>query len=126
MGAVSNGTFAFKLSSEGSELYLGGTNSSLYIGDVEPHPVIGDGFWHIQGASTIINSHVINSNFSTIIDTGTTIMYGPPDDVASFYKAIPGSQLFDEVNGYYSYPCNNPSTIAIAWGGKEWVISSDK
>jgi cathepsin D len=33
-GVVTSPVFSFKLSSSGSELYLGGTNNKLYTGDL--------------------------------------------------------------------------------------------
>ncbi|CDO78035.1 hypothetical protein BN946_scf184885.g1, partial [Trametes cinnabarina] len=47
-GAVKNGVFGFKLAKSGSELYLGGTDSSLYTGSIEYHAVTGSGFWQIK------------------------------------------------------------------------------
>lgn len=67
----------------------------------------------------------VQSGFKTIIDSGTTIIYGPPSQVAAFYGNIPGSQLYDSANGFYSFPCGNaPSNVAFNWGGKNWVISA--
>lgn len=51
-------------------------------------------------------------------------MYGPPSQVAAFYKNIPGSQVYDSSSGFYSFPCSSvPSNIAFNWGGKNWVIT---
>ncbi|KAL7281781.1 hypothetical protein ACG7TL_005104 [Trametes sanguinea] len=124
-GAVKNGVFGFKLAKSGSELYLGGTDSSLYTGAIEYHPVTGSGFWQIKGASILIGSNTIQSGFQTIIDSGTTIIYGPPNAVAAFYKNIPNSQVYDSTNGFYSFPCSSvPSNVAFSWGGNTWTISA--
>lgn len=66
------------------------------------------------------------AKFQTIIDSGTTIMYGPPADVKKVYAAVPGSKVYDEDQGLYSYPCNSPPTVAFSWGAKWWSISSTK
>ncbi|KAI9068283.1 acid protease [Trametes sanguinea] len=124
-GAVKNGVFGFKLAKSGSELYLGGTDSSLYTGGIEYHTVTGSGFWQIKGASLLIGSNTVQSSFQTIIDSGTTIIYGPPSAVAAFYKNIPGSKVYDSNNGFYSFPCTSvPSNVAFNWGGKTWTISA--
>ena len=79
---VSAGEFGFKLASSGSELYLGGTDSKLYTGSIEYHSVDrSTGFWQLSGASAYVGSKAAVSNFETIIDSGTTIMYGPPSAV---------------------------------------------
>ena len=63
----------------------------------------------------------------TIIDSGTTIIYGPSDAVAELYQNIPGSSVYDQNSGFYSFPCSNvPSNIAFSWGGKQWEISAAK
>ncbi|KAI0759837.1 acid protease [Trametes elegans] len=124
--AVSEGVFAFKLASSGSELYLGGTNKKLYSGDIEYHNVdTSTGFWQITGAKVYSGSKAAVSNFETIIDSGTTIIYGPPSDVEKLYAAISGSAVYDSSQGYYSYPCDSPPTVAFSWGGKKWEISAD-
>ncbi|KAI0821616.1 acid protease [Trametes gibbosa] len=121
-GAVKSGVFAFKLAKTGSELYLGGTNSALYSGPIEYHSVTGSGFWQIAGGSLAIGSQ---TNIQTIIDSGTTIIYGPPKQVAAFYKSIPGSKVYDSSNGFYSFPCSSiPSNVSFSWGGKQWKISA--
>ncbi|KAI0356590.1 protease [Trametes cingulata] len=119
--------FAMRLASSGnySELYLGGTHDSLYDGDIEYHNLSSaNGFWQIGGAEVLVHGSSVFSNFQTVIDSGTTIMYGPPDAVKDVYAAVNGSRLYDKTNGYYSYPCDTPPTIAFSWGGKSWPISA--
>ncbi|OSD06723.1 acid protease [Trametes coccinea BRFM310] len=124
-GAVKTGVFGFKLAKSGSELYLGGTDSSQYSGSIEYHSVTGSGFWQIANAKLYIGTKTIESGIQTIIDSGTTIIYGPPSQVQAFYKNIPGSKLYDSANGFYSYPCNSaPSNVGFNWGGKTWTISA--
>ncbi|OCH86504.1 acid protease [Obba rivulosa] len=120
--AASN-VFAMKLAQSGSELYLGGTDASLYTGSIEYHPST-QRFWQLSNAKALVDMTVANSGFSTIIDSGTTIMYGPPSAVKTFYAKVPGSAVYDSNAGYYSYPCNALPTISFNWGGKNWVISS--
>ncbi|KAH8101206.1 acid protease [Cristinia sonorae] len=125
-GAVPANVFAFKLGSSDSSLYLGGTDTSLYSGDIEFHPVDSSGgFWQATGASAEVNGEPVVSNFATIIDSGTTIMYGPPDAVKSLYAAIPGSKLADSQQGYYSFPCNSAPEVAFNWGGQSWAITAE-
>ncbi|KAH9839410.1 acid protease [Rhodofomes roseus] len=124
-GSIKNAVFGMKLSKVGSELYLGGTDTSQYSGQIEYHPVTGSGFWQIPNATALVDGKTANSGFQTIIDSGTTIMYGPTDAVASFYKSVPGASIFDEQNGYYQFPCDSVPTVAFSWGGNAWTISPD-
>ncbi|RPD61879.1 protease [Lentinus tigrinus ALCF2SS1-7] len=122
--SVKDDVFAFKLASNGSELYLGGTDTSLYEGAIEYHNVSSTvGYWIIGGASAEVDGKSAVSGFQTIIDSGTSIMYGPPAAVQAFYKAIPNSKLFDKANGFYTFPCRTPPQVAFNWGGKSWAIN---
>ncbi len=125
-GAIKSAEFGFKLASSGSELYLGGTNSQLYSGSIEYHNVIGSGYWQIANTNLMNGSHVIQSGQRAIIDSGTTLIYGPPAFVAALYKTIPDSKAHDSHAGFYQYPCAlMPSTIGFNWGGKTWTISAE-
>ena len=126
-GAVSEGVFGFKLASSGSELYLGGTNTDSYTGSLEYHDIDSStGFWQLTGASVSVDGSTAVSNFETIIDSGTTLAYGPPADVKKLYAAIDGSGVYDSDQGLYYVPCDSLPTIAFSWGGQDWDISSDK
>ncbi|KAI0721833.1 protease [Cerioporus squamosus] len=123
---VKEDVFAFKLASNGSELYLGGTDASLYKGAIEYHDVSSTvGYWIIGGGSAEVNGKSAVSGFETIIDSGTSIMYGPPAAVQAFYKAIPDSKLFDQAGGFYTFPCRTPPQVAFNWGGKSWAINAE-
>ncbi|KAF7797804.1 hypothetical protein EIP86_009009 [Pleurotus ostreatoroseus] len=123
-GTASAGVFAFKLASSGSELFLGGTDSSKFSGSVEAHSIdTSTGFWQATGGKAVAGSKTTSSNFDTIIDSGTTIMYGPPSAVKSFYAAISGTGVYDSSEGYYYYPCDSLPTVGFSWGGKTWAIT---
>ena len=126
-GAVSEGVFGFKLASSGSTLFLGGTDASQYTGPIEYHDVdTTTAAWTATGAKTVVGGQSPNTNINTIIDSGTTLIYGPPDAVASFYAAIPDSlaSFFDE--GFYWVNCTSLPPIGFSWGGKTWEISAEK
>ncbi|KAF7312468.1 Acid protease [Mycena indigotica] len=125
-GNVDSNMFSFYLASTGSELYLGGTNSKLYSGDIEYVPVAASsGFWQATGAKIKVGSTTVLQDFQAIIDSGTTIMYGPPASVKEVFSHVEGSQLFDSASGFYSYPCDNPPKLSFNYGGKDWTISAD-
>ncbi|KAJ4463847.1 aspartic protease [Lentinula edodes] len=124
--AVNLNEFGFYLASSGSELYLGGANSDLYSGSIEYHDVdTSTGFWQISGASIASDGTTAVSNFATIIDSGTTIMYGPPSAVKEFYAQVSGSKLYDSTDGYYSFPCDSAPEVSFSWGGDSFTISAD-
>ncbi|KIL59543.1 hypothetical protein M378DRAFT_26952 [Amanita muscaria Koide BX008] len=123
-GTVASNSFGLKLATSGSELFLGGANNNLYTGSIESHSISSSsGFWQIGGASAYVNGNQAVSGFETVIDSGTTIMYGPPSDVKTFYSNVPGSTLFDSENGFYSFSCDSVPSVSFSWGGKNWAIS---
>ncbi|KAI0770143.1 acid protease [Fomes fomentarius] len=122
-GAVKDGSFAMKLSSTGSELFVGGTNSDLYTGEIEFQEVISEtGFWVIDGASTTVNGKPVLSKQATIIDSGTTLVVVPQSVADTIYNSI-GGEMVEQ--GFYSFQCDSPPTIGFNWGGKTWEISTD-
>ena len=55
----------------------------------------------VNGASVTLNS---GSASYAAIDTGTTLVGGPPDAIAALYAQIPGSAALTGPNaGYYTY-----------------------
>ena len=131
---VASGVFALYLAKSGSELHLGGTNPQHYVGPIEYHPVIKTdvngalefAFWLLGQAEVGVNGKSVPlSPFSTIIDSGTSIMYGPPDEVKKVYAQVEGSQpLTGKLEGFHSFPCDNVPRISFKWGsGKAWTIS---
>ncbi|KAJ7171323.1 acid protease [Mycena filopes] len=125
-GTVDANQFAFYLASSGSELLLGGTNPAKFSGDIEFNSIdSSNGFWQATGAKVKIGSTTAVSNIDTIIDSGTTLMYGPPAAIKAFYAKISGAKLFDSTNGFYSFPCSTPPKISFNWGGQDWAISTD-
>ncbi|KAJ7456888.1 acid protease [Mycena latifolia] len=124
-GTVDANQFSFFLASSGSELFLGGSDDAKFSGELEFQDVDSStGFWQITGAKAKVGSTTAVSGFDTIIDSGTTIMYGPPAAVKKLYAKVAGSAVFDSTNGYYSFPCDSPPEIAFNWGGSDWTISA--
>ncbi|KAJ7184643.1 acid protease [Mycena filopes] len=122
-GGLAENLFSFYLADNGSELCLGCTNSNLYTGDIEFYPVnASTGFWQAGDARAKVSGSAIGRNLKTIIDSGTTLMYGPPAVVKKMYAAVKGSKIFDANNGFYSFPCSSPPEFAFNWGGRDWEI----
>ncbi|KAF5377421.1 hypothetical protein D9757_009719 [Collybiopsis confluens] len=122
--AIGVGEFGFYLASSDSTLYLGGTDSDKFSGSFEFHDVnVSTGFWQISGCSIFTGDTEAVSDFETIIDSGASIMHGPPSAVETFYSTVPGSKLFDSEHGFYSFPCNSPPKVSFNWGNASFAIS---
>ncbi|PPQ65448.1 hypothetical protein CVT26_000100 [Gymnopilus dilepis] len=113
----------------GGVFTLGGTNSSLFSGDIDfqDMPVSQPSFWllslsavTVQGKSVQITTG--NSAVSAI-DTGTTLIGGPSNDVAAIWAAVPGSGPSDANQGFFHFPCNTQVNVTLSFGGKAWPIN---
>ncbi|KAJ7610127.1 acid protease [Roridomyces roridus] len=126
LGTTQGNLFSFYLASSGSELYLGGTNSAKYTGSIEYHSIdTSFGYWMTTGASVSLDGATAFSNFDAIIDSGTTLVYGPPSVIETFYSKISGSKVYDWFQGLYSVPCQSIPTVSFSWGGKSWAMDPD-
>ena len=81
----------------------------------------------LGGGELDVNGMNVVSPIITIIDSGTSFMFGPPDEVEKVYAQVPGSQpLTGAMQGFYSFPCKTVPKISFKWGGKAWAVSEAK
>lgn len=129
---------------------LGFINNSLYQGDIDFQDIPGGRgtYWllPLTGAFvslslclyayrpstftpglTVQNNAIAlpsGSNSLAAIDTGTTLVGGPPDIIAAMYEQIPGAAPGQgDYDGYYIYPCDTTVTVTMTFGGRTWPIS---
>ncbi|KAI0301043.1 aspartic peptidase domain-containing protein [Multifurca ochricompacta] len=131
-GIASSGATPFweTIIKPGGVLTFGGTNSSLYQGNIDfqsftPN-VVGGSFWLQTVSSVIVNGNSVNIGASNLaaIDTGTTLIGGPTTAVNAIWSAIPGTvALSGNMAGFFAFPCNTQLTISISFGGPSWPIS---
>lgn len=107
---------------------MGFTNSSYYTGDIEYQSLADTGsYWllTVSGINVQGSSITLSSSKNAAIDTGTTLIGGPSEDIANIYAQIPGSQAgAGNYEGYYYYPCSTDVTVTMSFGGSSWAISS--
>ncbi|RDB16308.1 Lysosomal aspartic protease [Hypsizygus marmoreus] len=114
----------------GGVFTLGGTNSSLFTGDIEflTMPTSTPTFWLLSLSSmTVQGKRVsITSGNSALaaIDTGTTLIGGPTEDVQAIWAAVPGAQAVDTMSGFFSFPCTTEVEVTMSFGGKSWPINT--
>jgi cathepsin D len=126
--SVKGKEFSIKLSSSGGELFLGGTDNTLYKGSIEYSAITGStGVWQIGGGQASSNGKTIAPTVIAIIDSGTTLMYGPNSVVDAFWAQVPGSAPFPAIPGSFSYPCHTPPSLSFNFGGgSTWTVSPQK
>lgn len=123
-GQVASPVFSFKLSSSGSELLLGGTNTDLYTGGFTYIPVKTKGYWQIPIQTLSLGNTAVLRNVQSIIDTGTTLIIAPTSQVRQFYSRIPGSKDASRTvgAGFYTFPCSAQPSVSLTYGGKPFTI----
>lgn len=88
----------------GGEITWGGVNPARYTGDFVYVPLTKPGYWQIRIDSVRVGNVVqCSSGCEGIVDTGTSLMAGPPKDVANIQSII-GSQPL--AAGEYTIDCN--------------------
>ncbi|KAF8323933.1 acid protease [Clavulina sp. PMI_390] len=124
--AVTPGQFGFYLAATGSELHLGGADTSKYAGAINWRKVTQEGYWQIDMDSMDVDGKAVVSKLSAIVDSGTTLIVGDTDKVAKFWAGVPGSKDASKTfgSGFYSYPCNSTATVSAVFGGKKYDIAA--
>lgn len=112
---------------------LGGTNSSLFTGDIDFQPFPSNtrpSFWLQTMKAITVNGQNIQISTGdaalSAIDTGTTLVGGPTDDVKAIWNSVSGSGQIKSgpYAGFYSFPCSTDVTVTLNFGGKSWPIST--
>ncbi|KIJ55496.1 hypothetical protein M422DRAFT_24068 [Sphaerobolus stellatus SS14] len=113
----------------GGQFTLGATNTSLYTGEIDfiNIPDASGTYWVIPITTLTVQGSELAFTSTTIaraaIDTGTTLVGGPPSAIAAIYAQIPGSFAgTGDYQSYWFYPCDTQVDVSISFGGKTWSI----
>ncbi|KAF9455232.1 aspartic peptidase domain-containing protein, partial [Collybia nuda] len=114
----------------GGTFTLGGTNSTLFSGEIEflDMPAGPPSFWLLNMKSVTVQGKNVpistGASALSAIDTGTTLIGGPTEDVKAIWDAVPGSLADPNDTGFFSFPCSTDVEITMSFGGKSWPIST--
>jgi hypothetical protein len=117
--------FAFYLGTdqESSELVIGGTDSNHYTGDFVTVPLSSDTYWQVELTAITANYQRVGPSVSAaIIDSGTSLLVGPTQDVTAMMSAIGAKQASQ---GTYVMQCSDLSTVTLSFSlhGNEFRLS---
>ncbi|KAI9573802.1 acid protease [Boletus coccyginus] len=113
----------------GGSFTMGWLNTSLYTGDIDwQNLVTTPSFWVLTLERLTVQGYdmSLSSGFQSwaAIDTGTTLIGGPPSVIQNIYAQIPGSQSgTGNWEGYWTYPCNTKVSVSMSFGGPSWPVS---
>jgi len=129
MGVLAQNLFSVYLSdgdnSTGSELLLGGINSQKYTGSINYVPLISETYWEVALDSMTMNGTVLTSVPKAVIDTGTSVMAGPTQEVARIASMV-GATPFPLNPSEYTLDCSTlPSlpNLVITMGGMAYTLT---
>lgn len=69
-------------------MVLGGTDSSLFEGEMKYHKLVSETYWLINVDSVNLGSTNFK-NIKAVVDTGTSVIAGPARIISELTKALP-------------------------------------
>ncbi|CAM9190401.1 unnamed protein product [Pylaiella littoralis] len=124
-GELDSPVFAFYLGDEKEgELIIGGTDPDHFLHDITYVPVSKKGYWQIEMDSVDVAGDSVTSVTSAILDSGTSLLVGPSEDVKEIASKVGAVQF---INGEYLMPCSSElPALTFTIGGKEYTLSGDE
>lgn len=130
-GLVDQPVFAFYLSSDSSkkgELTLGGIDTSKYTGDIFYQDLSSETYWEIPLGDFKVNGNSMTSVHKAILDTGTSLLAGPTDEVKKIAKKV-GAKPFWLNPKEFTVNCSdipNMPDIELEIGGRTFSLSAQQ
>lgn len=129
-GETTESVFGVTLRGDGGELFIGGTDTGAFIGNLSFAPLITEpAFWEISVAGASVgNTQVVTEAQDAIVDTGTTFLIVDDDSANKIFAQIPGAASAANTvgEGFFTIPCDGiPSDISIDVAGKSFTLPPD-
>lgn len=125
---ISEPVFAFYLPEDASqkgELVFGGVDSSHYTGELVDVPLISETYWEVSlDAVKFGDTAVISSPQKAIVDSGTSLLAGPTDVVASLAKQVGATSILGKE---YVIDCSKVGSLPaleVTLGGKAFTLEA--
>tara|TARA_Y100000996_G_scaffold410721_1_gene393584 strand:- start:56 stop:1165 length:1110 start_codon:yes stop_codon:yes gene_type:complete len=112
-GIIKDKVFSFYLPSDSNkegELTLGGYDNNRVKGDIFYVPLTSESYWEINMDSFTIRNESLVSIKRAIVDTGTSLLVAPTNDVKKIANKIGAKHIFLHKNEY-TIPCNKIRTL---------------
>ncbi|XP_007466003.1 PREDICTED: cathepsin D isoform X1 [Lipotes vexillifer] len=129
---VDENIFSFYLNRDpnaqpGGELMLGGTDPKYYKGSLIYHNVTRMAYWQVHMDQVDVGSSLTlcKGGCEAIVDTGTSLIVGPVEEVRELQKAIGAVPL---IQGEYMIPCEKVSSlpkVTVKLGAKDYKLSPE-
>ncbi|KAL6103270.1 napsa [Pungitius sinensis] len=111
----------------GGELMLGGVDSQYYTGDLHYVNVTRKAYWQIKMSGVDVGNQLTlcKAGCQAIVDTGTSLIVGPVEEIRALHKAIGALPL---LMGEYWINCERiPSLPVVSFiiGGKMYNLTGE-
>uniref|UniRef100_A0AC35GLE1 Peptidase A1 domain-containing protein n=1 Tax=Panagrolaimus sp. PS1159 TaxID=55785 RepID=A0AC35GLE1_9BILA len=106
----------------GGEMTLCGTDPAHYTGSIAWEPLTATDYWRINLGGMKVKDTQITGSIAAIVDTGTSLMAGPTDQVKQIQKII---GAFEVVAGEYEVLCDLVKfmpTVTLTLGGQDFAL----
>lgn len=114
-GLVQNPVFSFylgKADGQPGELLFGGVDPAHFTGDLTFVPLSSETYWELQLSSMTLNGQSVSSATKVIIDSGTSILAGPSDEVKKIASMVGATPFFLNPSEY-TIDCNKIPSLPV-------------
>jgi len=121
--------FSFYLQNDASqtgELVLGGIDKSHYTGELVDVPLTSETYWEVSlDGVKYGDSTVVSSAQKAIIDSGTSLLAGPPDAIKAIAEKAGATSLMGKE---YTIDCSKKASLPnldVTLGGKAFTLTPE-
>ncbi|TMW59477.1 hypothetical protein Poli38472_004546 [Pythium oligandrum] len=124
-GLLDEPVFAFYLGDQkDGELTFGGVDKSHFKGELEYVDVTSPTYWSIKLDSVVAGDQTFTDVSKAIVDSGTSLLAGPKDQVAKLAKLV-GAHKF--IMGEYLISCTGQAPdISFVLNGKTYTLTKEE
>jgi hypothetical protein len=114
--------FGFYLgNNQPGELVFGGVDSKHYTGDFHYVPLSSKTYWEVELQGVTLGSDSMSSCKKAIIDSGTSLLAGPKDDIDAIAKKLGAKSLMGKE---WTVDCSaSIPDLSFTLGGKTFALS---
>eukprot|EP01006_Ploeotia_vitrea_P000560 TRINITY_DN103267_c0_g1_i1.p1 TRINITY_DN103267_c0_g1~~TRINITY_DN103267_c0_g1_i1.p1 ORF type:complete len:381 (-),score=233.19 TRINITY_DN103267_c0_g1_i1:184-1326(-) len=112
----------------GSELTLGGADSSKYTGSLTWVPLIAENYWAVKLSGMTMNGKTVTQVTKAVIDSGTSILAGPVAEVKAIATSVGAQPVLLNPNEY-TIDCSKVSslpTLKISLNGEDFELEGSE
>ncbi|KAJ7738049.1 aspartic peptidase A1, partial [Mycena maculata] len=121
-----------ELNPVGGAFTYGGTNSSLYQGEIEFLPTTAPSnasSWNLDVKEIIIQGTSVQitpgASALSAFSLRSANISGPAPDVAAIWAAVPDAVPSTTHPGYYQFACATTVNVSISFGGRLWPMNPE-